>query len=225
MKLTLQETAKLLDLPTGMVERWIRQGRIPIRKSGEHCYFEETVLEKWAATHNLAFSKKEDELQEADIKKPVSLRSAMENGGVFHGVPGKNAEEIFEKIISRYDFLNETNKELLLQRLMERESLTSTGIGNGIAIPHPRSPLNEAIKQPAISTCFLENPIDFKALDGKPVFVLFLMISTSIQTHLHLLSRLSFCLRDPAFVSFLASLPDKNRLLEKIALFDRIDNQ
>jgi PTS system nitrogen regulatory IIA component len=225
MKLTLQETAKLLDLPVGMVERWIRQGRIPIRKSGENCYFEEAVLEKWATTHNLVFSKMEDELQEADRNRPVSLWSAMEYGGVFHGVPGGDAEEIFEEIISRYDFLNETNKELLLQRLMERESLTSTGIGNGIAIPHPRSPLNEVLTQPVISTCFPEKPIDFKALDGKPVFVLFLMISTSVKTHLHLLSRLSFCLRDQAFVSFLASRPDKDSLLEKIALFERIDNQ
>ena len=225
MRLTLQETAKLLNLPVGMVERWIRQGRIPVKKSGGNCYFKRTVLEKWAATHNLAFSLAGDDRPETESATPVSLRSAMEFGGIFHEVPGNDVGEVLKTVVSRHTSLDEINKDLLLQRLIERENLTSTGIGNGIAIPHPRSPLHEAIKQPAIVTCFLEKPVDYKAVDGKPVFVLFLLVSTSVQTHLHLLSRLSFCLRDQSFVSFLASRPDQNILLEKIALLERIDNQ
>jgi len=150
MKLTLHETAKLLDLPIGTVERWIRQGRIPIRKSGTTCFFKKTVLEKWAAMHNLSFSKTEQDQQQKDKMVSVSLRSSMEFGGVFHDIPGSNVEEVLSAIVSRNTFLDETNKKLLLNRLIERENLTSTGIGNGVAIPHPRSPLHEAIQQPAI---------------------------------------------------------------------------
>jgi PTS system nitrogen regulatory IIA component len=225
MRLTLQETAKLLDLPIGMVERWIRQGRIPISKSGEDCYFKKAALEKWALTHNFSLLKKEADRQETGETALVSLRSAMEFGGVFHEIPGKNVKEVLEAVVSGNTFLHETNKKLLLERLIERENLTSTGIGNGVAIPHPRSPLHEAIKQSAISTCFLEKPIDFQSLDGKPVFVLFLLISTSVKIHLHLLSGLSLCLRDPSFITFLHSRPDQNSLMEKIALFEHADNQ
>jgi nitrogen PTS system EIIA component len=225
MRLTLQETAKLLDLPIGMVERWIRQGRIPISKSGEDCYFKKVVLEKWALTHNLSLSKMRTDRQETEAITSVSLRSAMEFGGIFHKIPGENVKEVLEAVASRNTFLNETNKKLLFERLIERENLTSTGIGNGIAIPHPRTPLHEVIKQPVISTYFLEKPIDFQAMDGKPVFVLFLLISTSVKTHLHLLSGLSLCLRDPSFITFLHSRPDQNSLMERIAMFEHADNQ
>lgn len=224
MRLSLQETAKLLDLPMGMVERWIRQGRIPISKIGEDCYFKKAVLEKWALTHNLSLSKMRVDQQETEPITSVSLRSAMEFGGVFHQIQGKNVKEVLEAVVSRNTFLNETNKKLLFERLIERENLTSTGIGNGVAIPHPRVPLHEAIQQPAISTCFLEKPIDFQAMDGKPVFVLFLLISTSMKTHLHLLSGLSLCLRNSSFITFLHSRPDQNSLMERIVMFEHADN-
>ena len=47
-----------------------------------------------------------------------------------------------------------------------------------------------------ISLCFLEKPVDFAAIDGKPVHALFTLISPTVRAHLHLLSRLAFALRD-----------------------------
>jgi PTS system nitrogen regulatory IIA component len=182
------------------------------------------VLEQWAGNHNFAFSKAEELQPESDEQKGISLYSAMELGGVSHGVAGDDVGEVLEAAVSGIEFLDEANRKLLLTRLVERENLTSTGIGQGVAIPHPRSPLQDAIDQPAIRTCFLQNKVDFNSLDGKPVFVLFLLISTSIKTHLNLLSKLSFCLRDQSFVSFLASQPDQNMLLDSIAKFENIDN-
>ena len=74
------------------------------------------------------------------------------------------------------------------------------GFGNGIAIPHVRNPIIMHISQPMISLCYLENPISFNALDGKPVHTLFTIVSPSSCTHIHLLSRLSYALRDPSFM-------------------------
>jgi len=52
-----------------------------------------------------------------------------------------------------------------------------------------------------ITTCFLKNEIDFNAVDKKPVFVLFLMLCSTTKLHLKLLSKLSLCLREKAFIS------------------------
>jgi nitrogen PTS system EIIA component len=100
--------------------------------------------------------------------------------------------------------------------LLEREEMASTGIGRGIAIPHPRTPLDESMEEPVIITCFLENPVDFRAVDGFPVFVLFILLSPSVKTHLHLLSKLAFCVRDVSFVDFLKRIPNQEKLLEKV---------
>ena len=85
--------------------------------------------------------------------------------------------------------------------LFAREALESTGIGDGIAIPHVRNPIVLHVSRPVITLCFLEKAVDFGALDGKPVSILFSLISPTVRAHLRLLSRLSFALQDPGFKS------------------------
>jgi PTS system nitrogen regulatory IIA component len=77
--------------------------------------------------------------------------------------------------------------------------LESTAIGDGIAIPHVRNPIVLHVPQPVVTLCFLEEPVDFGALDGQPVHTLFTLISPTVKAHLHLLSRLAFALRNPDF--------------------------
>ena len=83
--------------------------------------------------------------------------------------------------------------------LLAREALGSTAIGDGIAVPHVRNPVILHLDRPMITLCFLERPVEFGALDGQPVDTLFTLISPTVRAHLHLLSRLSFVLRNPAF--------------------------
>jgi PTS system nitrogen regulatory IIA component len=93
------------------------------------------------------------------------------------------------------------DREFLFRVILAREELASTGIGDGIAIPHVRNPVVLHVTQPLITLCFLEKPVEYAALDGKPVGVLFGVISPTVRAHLHLLSRLTFALRDPGFKS------------------------
>jgi PTS system nitrogen regulatory IIA component len=55
------------------------------------------------------------------------------------------------------------------------------------------------IPRPMITLCFLEKPVDFAAMDGKPVNTLFTIVSPTVRTHLHLLSTLAFALREDGF--------------------------
>jgi PTS system nitrogen regulatory IIA component len=87
----------------------------------------------------------------------------------------------------------------LLEMFLAREQLASTGIGDGIAIPHTRTPLVGYVNRPLLSLSFLETPIDYDALDHKPVVALFLLISPNIRAHLRILGHLSFALKDPIF--------------------------
>ena len=80
--------------------------------------------------------------------------------------------------------------------LISREQSGTTGIGNGIAIPHVKHPVIFAGLAPVIGLFFLETPVDFAALDGERVHTLFVILSGSFKGHLSLLSKLAFCLQN-----------------------------
>jgi len=220
MKLTIHEIAQSLYLPLGTVRRWIRQGRIPIHKSGSGFVFNEAILSKWASAHNLTFSPPKKGPEKQQDPKLENLSSAIKRGGVFYDVKGDDVASTLKVAVENINVLNNHSKENLYQRLLERENLTSTGIGKGVAIPHPRSFLSDADYRPFITTCFLEKPIEFAALDNKPVFVMFILLCPSVKSHLHLLSKLAFCIRDDSFVDFLKTFPSSDKLLLKVADFE-----
>lgn len=220
MKLTINEVAQCLRLSISTVERWIRQGRIPIQKTDTGYLFNESTLEKWAAMYKLPFSLPDKFEKKFKEKKSENLLPAMKRGGLLYNIKGDNVEAVLKDAVENIYFLPVSFKEELYRRLLEREHLTSTGIGKGVAIPHPPDPLQDTLSNALISTCFLEKPIDFNAVDGKPVFVMFILLSPSTKTHLHLLSRLSFCIRDDAFVEFLKTSPDSAAFFLNIADFE-----
>ena len=225
MKLTIDEISLCLNLPVRKVERWISQGRIPMTQDGRICIFNESTLEKWASSHHLPFRLPDE--KSGKKKAPAAhahtevLLSAMRRGGVFHDVEGTDADSVLEAAAMRLPNFPETSKQLLYQRLQERERLMSTGIGKGVAIPHPRTPLEDMGHESLLATFFLKNAVDFGSIDDKPVFVLFILLSPTTKEHLNLLSRLAFCVRDNAFVSFLKTAPDATELFSKIVVFEQ----
>jgi PTS system nitrogen regulatory IIA component len=89
------------------------------------------------------------------------------------------------------------NASGLAKALTERENVASSGIGEGIALPHMRL---ETITRPYLLAARLAQPLPFDAADGQPVDLLFLLLSPDLAgpVHLQSLSRLSRLLRDPA---------------------------
>lgn len=222
MELPIEILAQALDLPASTVVRWIRQGRIPIQKSGRNCFFRKQALAKWARAHHLPFVLPDGDAGETDEQVPETLVAAIKRGGVYKELAGNSVESVLKAAVDRMVFLEATEKKVLLTRLLEREKLTSTGIGNGVAIPHPRTPLVDSFDNPVIAACFLEHPVDFAAVDDQAVFVMFILISPSVQSHLHLLSRLSYCLRDQGFVDYLKQAPDPDGFLSRMAEFEQL---
>ena len=221
MKLSMGQIAEYLDLPVQTVELWIRQGRIPVHRNGHSCAFHRGTLERWAKAHNLKFSPPRSR-QETPKEDPLeNLLPVMQRGGIHYGIQAEGVASALREVTKRIPGIASEHREELLEGLLERERLASTGVGRGIAIPHLRTPLSELLSEPVITTCFLAHPMDYRAVDDQPVFVLFALLCPSVKAHLHLLSRLSYCARDNAFIDFLRSVPAEKDVIERIAEFEK----
>lgn len=144
----------------------------------------------------------------------------LNENGIALGCDAGSKEAVIDVLV---DLLDGTgclsDKEEFKKAVLEREALASTGISEGVAMPHARS---KAVKRAGISAVSLNAPIDFKARDGKPTQFLF-MIATpegSDNLHLEIVGRLSLLLLEKEFRERIMHLGDKQKFIK---LLDRVE--
>ncbi len=199
MKLLVKDAARLLNVSEKTIYRWIKQGSIPAYRLQEQYRFNRAELLEWATARRIPVSPeilREEESEKASLPR---LAEALRAGGIHYRIGGDHKATVLRHVVEVMRLPAEVDREFLYEVLLAREALGSTAVGDGIAIPHVRNPVILHLEQPAITLCFLERPVDFGALDGKPVEALFTLTSPTVRAHLHLLSRLAFALRDRSF--------------------------
>ncbi|WP_020674902.1 PTS sugar transporter subunit IIA [Geopsychrobacter electrodiphilus] len=199
MNLNVKDAARLLSVSEKTIYRWIKQDIVPAYKVHESYRFNRAELLEWATARRRGVAGDAYEEPEADDQPLPSLTDALETGGVFYRVEGKTREEVLTDAVGHLRVPEDIDLGHLTQMLITREQLAPTATGSGIAIPHPRSPGLLNVLRPTVTLCFLEEPVDFHALDGQPVSILFMIIAPNLRSHLHLLSRLSFVLHNSDF--------------------------
>ena len=213
--LIVSDVVQLLHVPEATIYRWIRQGDIPcIIRRGKY-YFNQSTLVSWAESKHIHLE--EHKRNSCNSKEQFSqsrMIDALKAGNIFHAVPSSSIESLFQEVSVRMD-LPQPIGESLAELLLQREHLSSTGIGKGIAIPHCKTPLGKQIKQSKVGTFFLENSLDFRSLDGLPVFVVFVLLSIDSFHHLQLLSQLARILSQSQMIDFLHNSPSLENLVER----------
>lgn len=193
MPLSIDDLCLCFGVSQATVERWIRQGKIPSSRKNGQQWFTRKDIEKWATTQNIRLNPP-DRRNAVSREKNPTLSQAFQNGGVYRGIKGSTKDEVIRECIDKMEIIPGDFKRDLVDKILEREAAMSTGMGKGIAVPHPRDPL-VYLPCSAVITCIPAAPVDFDALDGKPVTILFFLLSTSLSHHLPLLSALSGCLK------------------------------
>ena len=108
-------------------------------------------------------------------------------------------------------------RETLLRALREREQLHSTGIGDGIALPHARNALVGLVDHPIIVFGRHPKGIGYNAIDSIPARLFFLLIAPTVTQHLAILARLSRLLRDPKLRKALLTAEKPERVIALMA--------
>lgn len=110
---------------------------------------------------------------------------------------------------------NLSDKALYREKVLEREAEGSTGIGEGIAIPHAKT---EAVKAPGLASMIVRGGVDYESLDDEPVYLFFLIAAPAggENVHLEVLSRLSRMLMDETFQESLKKAATPEEYLQVI---------
>ena len=217
MQLSVKDTAKILNVSEKTIYRWIKQQVIPVYQINEQYRFNRSELLEWATSRRIQVSPEIfQETEQGKIPLP-SLLDALKTGGISYRIGGGDKPTVLRAIVDILNLPEEVDRGFLYQVLMARETLGSTGIGEGIAIPHVRNPVVLHVSRPSMTLCFLDNPIDFGAIDGQPVSTLFTLISPTVRAHLHILSRLGFVLQNKDFKAALKKQASREDLMETLS--------
>ncbi|MCC7387065.1 MAG: PTS sugar transporter subunit IIA [Deltaproteobacteria bacterium] len=214
MFLTAREAAALLACTERQIYRWVDEGEIPFQRVRDQLRFNRTDLLEWASVRRLAISLEAFDANLDPEDRTPSLMEALRVGGAHHDVPATDRDSALRAVVERTPMPASLDREFVVEILVARENAVSTAIGDGIAIPHVRQPVVAPGASPAVSVCYLRQPVSFGARDQKPVQTIFLIVSPTIKVHLQMLAHLARGLLDPGFRAAL----DRRASVEELAV-------
>jgi len=146
----------------------------------------------------------------------MRIEEVLKKSCIIDNLKGKTKKDVlFElvNVLKRVGLIEDVEK--VVNIILEREKLGSTGIGDGVAIPHGKM---KGIQDFLCVFGRSSEGVDFDAVDRKPVHIFFLLLApeNSVSIHLKMLSRISKILRDPSFRKRLIELNGSEELYKDI---------
>jgi len=147
----------------------------------------------------------------------MTLTDLVAPNAILPALKVNNKKQVIQELAARAAELTGQNERAILEILQQREKLGSTAVGNGVAIPHGKLP-----KLGRLFGLFarLARPVDFEALDGQPVDLIFLLLAPEQAgaDHLKALARVARLLRDPENARRLRESKDADAIYAVLAM-------
>jgi nitrogen PTS system EIIA component len=198
MQLTMRDVSEIFKVSEGTVTRWIRQQGLPAQRVAGQFRFNRVEVLDWAVDNRIKVDTGSLD-QQGDCPRWVGFADALEAGGIHYKVPGEDPEAALAAVVVRLPLPEDFERAMLLRLFLAREALGFTAVGDGMAIPHVRHPIVLNVPRFLVTLFFLKKPIAYQTPDGKPVRILFSVISPTVAAHVQLLAGLSRALHDPNF--------------------------
>ncbi|HIC90554.1 MAG TPA: PTS sugar transporter subunit IIA [Syntrophaceae bacterium] len=151
----------------------------------------------------------------------MKIVDILDEDFVIPDLSATNKREVLKELIAVFSKkYNKLDRESLLAVLLEREKLGSTGIGEGVAIPHGKIGNLECV---LLSFGRSKNGIGFDSIDGKPVHLFFLLVAPENSAGLHLkaLAKISRMLRNPSLRKDLMGAESREEILQILTQADK----
>jgi nitrogen PTS system EIIA component len=225
--LTLADLARETGRDQRELERLTVRGRIPAHKRGNEWQYHTAEIRSWMEQELRGFSDAElasfEQSQSEASPLPETLLStylAVEQIQV--PLEARTKRSVLEALV---EVAGRTWKvwepAVLLQAVIERESLMSTAFEKGVAIPHPRQPLPGSLEDAVIAFGRTTSPIPFGAPDNSGTDLFFLIACRDTRTHLRILARLSRLIQKPGTLEDLRAAGSSKEVFEILSTSDQ----
>lgn len=187
--MTLEEVAEYLQVSEKSVLRMAQSGKIPSAKVASQWRFMRSVIDDWLmaqmeipSVRSAPTRKEPPKLPPFNELIPVTLMNLDITPGSKESVLKQLVEPLRTAKVLR-------QPRRFLDSVLEREGMVSTGIGHGIAIPHPRRPTPGMFKEPVVALGVCREGADFEALDHQRTYIFFLLCAPTEDIQLRVLAR------------------------------------
>ena len=151
----------------------------------------------------------------------MNLLDILSPESIIVDLKGESKEEIITELVNSLPVGDAiTDRDQVLQAVIDREKIMSTGIGDGIAIPHGKS---AAVTELVAAMGTQRRGMDFDALDGEPAYVFFLLVSPANVSgpHIKALARISRLLKNDEFKKKLIEAGSAEEIIASIEAAER----
>ncbi len=223
---SIDELARQLGRDRREIDKLVNRGRIPGRKISGEWQFHPMQITHWLEQEMREYSDGElqqiehaQQSEELDRDEPVTSLLTLETVQV--PLEARTKRSVLECLI---EVAGRTwqiwEPAVVLRAIREREDMLSTGLEGGLAIPHPRNPLPDAIGQSLIAFGRTMSGIPFGAVRGELSDLFFLVLARDSRTHLQIQARLARIANLPGFLNRLRETQTSDEAFECICEAD-----
>ena len=204
--MSLDELARQLGRDAREIEKLANRGRIPGRKVADQWQFHPVEITHWLEEEMREYSERElaaveESHRSAETDDEVPVTSLLHPDTVQVPLEARTKRSVLESLVEVAGRTWQVwEPAVVLKAVREREEILPTAFENGVAIPHPRNPLPDAIGQSIIAFGRTLNGIPFGAARGDLTDLYFLVLCRDARTHLQVLARIGRLMQLPGFL-------------------------
>lgn len=229
-QLSFKQACEYLRIPEQTLRDAVKYGEVPCRKQGDDVIFNKNELTVWGSHRILRLRQKDLEPEHAAatrLEKKIPLEDLilpqlLKVEYIDLDLRAKTRKSVLRDLVDLADGL-----ELLcdpadmIAQLEERESVSSTALPGGIALPHPHHPDPYLIMEPFMLIARTQKPIWFGADDDAPTDIFCLVCCGENLRHLHVLARLCMMIRDTDVLETIRAAQDPGELMQALYAAER----
>lgn len=206
----VKEMAASMGVSEKTIYRMLNDNQFPFAvKIGGQWRFRADSVNKWIS------SQTGEGNAPAAMNYRITVSGALANGSVLYRIHGRNRDEALDELLSTLPRTGSFNPRNIKFSILDREALVPSSL-HGIACMAPSLDHPVYLERSLIILAFLEQPTDFKAMDGVPARGIFLILPANTQELAILMTRLQRLLMEPLFQARIMEEPPRRELLEII---------